>query len=89
MPMVSVTPNLQRHVPTESARVDGNSVRDVLESYFSLYPKLRAYVLNDSGAVRKHMIVFVDNEAIADRENLSDSVDADAEVFIMQSLSGG
>jgi molybdopterin synthase sulfur carrier subunit len=86
---VHVTPNLQRHVATESASVSGHTVAEVLQAYFPQYPALRGYVLEDSGALRRHMTIFVDGIAIQDRQNLSDPVPVDGEVFIMQALSGG
>lgn len=65
------------------------TAREVLANYFLTFPKLKSYVMDDSGSVRKHMIVFVDGESVLDREELSDAVSEDGEVFIMQSLSGG
>jgi hypothetical protein len=35
------------------------------------------------------VIVFVNGEMIRDRENLSDPVPPEAEVYVMQALSGG
>jgi len=35
------------------------------------------------------MIVFVNGVMIRDRQTLSDSVASDAEVYVMQALSGG
>ena len=84
-----MTPNLQRHVATETASVDGNTVAEVLRGYFVKYPVLRGYVLEDSGSLRKHMAIFVDGTVIHDRVKLSDPVPPNGEVYIMQSLSGG
>ena len=89
MATVHVTPNLQRHVATESASAQGRTVAEVLQDYFRLCPTLRGYVLQDAGALRTHMTIFVDGLAIQDRKNLSDPVPADGEVYIMQALSGG
>ena len=91
MAVVHVTPNLHRHVPESArpARISGDTVRAVLSAYFLKIPALRGYLLEDDGAVRKHMTVFVDGEAIRDRRQLTDPVSEDAEVFIMQALSGG
>jgi len=86
---VHVTPNLQRHVATETAAAKGSTVKEVLQNYFALYPTLRSYVLEDAGCLRKHMAIFVDGTVIHDRTELSDPVPADGEVYIMQSLSGG
>jgi hypothetical protein len=89
MATVHVTPNLLRHVPTETATARGATVREVLTDYFRQWPALRGYVLQDAGALRTHMTVFVNGTAIQDRERLSDPVPADGEVYIMQALSGG
>jgi hypothetical protein len=35
------------------------------------------------------MVIFVDNEPIADREKQSDAVRPESEIFVMQALSGG
>jgi len=87
--VVHVTPNLQRHIATESVSVGGRTVAEVLQAYFQQCPGLRGYVLEDSGAVRKHMTLFVNGVVLQDRQNLSDPVPVDGEVFIMQALSGG
>jgi sulfur-carrier protein len=89
VPTVHVTPNLQRHVATETAAVGGGTVAEVLQAYLPQFPALRGYVLDDRGALRTHMTIFVDGLAIQDRKNLSDPVPADGEVYIMQALSGG
>ena len=52
-------------------------------------PRARGYVLDDQGALRKHMVVFIDGEMIRDRVCLTDAVGADSEIYIMQALSGG
>ncbi len=46
-------------------------------------------MLDEHGAVRKHMVVFVNGQMICDREKLSDPVPEHAEVYVMQALSGG
>lgn len=89
MPRVEVTQNLQRHVACPAQDVEGASVREVLEALFARVPALRSYVLDDQGAVRKHVVVFVDGEQILDRAQLSDAVKPSSSVYVMQALSGG
>ena len=86
---MSFTPNLQRHVESPSETVAGDTVRAVLEAVFAANPRLRGYVLDDQGALRRHMMIFVDGQQIADRDQLSDPVRASSEVYVMQALSGG
>jgi sulfur carrier protein ThiS len=89
MPRISFTPNLYRHVQTPSAEVTGNTVRQALENYFQLHHQVRGYVLDDQGALRKHMAIFLNQELINDRSGLSDPVREDDDIFVVQALSGG
>ncbi len=86
---VAFTPNLQRHVEAPTERADGETVRAVLDQVFAHNPRLRTYVLDEQGALRRHMIIFVDGQQIADRTHLSDPVRAASEIYVMQALSGG
>lgn len=89
MATVSFTPNLARHVECERRTVDGATVREVLDRVFADNPRLRGYVVDEQGALRYHMLVFVDGEQITDRAKLSDLVTPTSELYVMQSLSGG
>jgi sulfur-carrier protein len=89
MPTVHFTANLTRHVSCPTVHVDGATVAEVLEAVFEQNPRLRSYVLDEQGAVRKHMNVFVDGQQVRDRERLGDPVSAASEVYVMQALSGG
>jgi len=89
MPRVVFTENLQRHVACPPVEVSGATLREVLDAAFASSPKARGYVLDEQGVVRKHMMLFINGEPIADRITLSDPVPAGAEVYVMQALSGG
>ena len=89
MPRVTFTANLQRHVACPPSEGEGATVREVLASVFARYPKAEGYVVDERGALRHHMVIFVDGEAVSDRQRLSDPVRPDSHVFVMQALSGG
>ena len=89
MPHVRFTDNIQRHVKCPAAEAQGDTVREVLTAYFAEIPFAKNYVLDDQGALRKHMVIFVNSQQIADRVKLSDSVPSDGTVEIIQALSGG
>ncbi|MBS1120954.1 MAG: thiamine S [Deltaproteobacteria bacterium] len=89
MATVSFTANLQRHVECPSRDVEGATVRAVLDRVFTDNPRLRGYIVDETGALRLHMLIFVDGTQIADREQLSDPVRSTSEVYVIQSLSGG
>ena len=89
MAMVHFTSNLRRHVDCPSMLADGGTVRAVLDTVFTVNPRLQTYVLDDQRQLRKHMRILVNGLAISDREKQSDAVAPDAEVWVMQALSGG
>lgn len=89
MARVVFTANLEKHVDCAPREVAGNSVREVLDAVFTESPKLRSYILNDQGQLRRHVTVFVDNQLITDRVSLGDSVGAASSIYVMQALSGG
>ena len=89
MPTVAFTPNIQRHVNCPPAVVGGATVGQALNAVFTGNPNARGYVLDEQGAVRPHMVVFVNGRQIQDRRHLSDPVKADAEIYVAQALSGG
>ncbi len=85
MAQVVFTSNLKRHLDAPPARVSGSTVRDALAEVFEKNPRLRGYVLDDQDRIRHHVVVFVDGE----RAGLDDAVDDDAEIYVLQALSGG
>lgn len=89
MATVAFTPNLRRHVPCPTVEVAGATVREVLEGVFADNPRLRGYVVDEQGALRKHMAVFVDGNQLVDRVGQSDPVGPSSEIYVMQALSGG
>lgn len=89
MPGIAFSPNILSHVQVDVDHVNGQSVRDALEEVFSRHPRLRSYLFDDDGSVRKHIAVIVNGEPVKDRKSLSDSVRDEDEIFLMQALSGG
>ena len=89
MAKVEFTANLRRHVAVPTVEVPGGTLRAVLESVFARHEALRGYLLDDQGALRKHVTVFVDGRRVADREGLTDPVAESSEVYVLQALSGG
>ena len=89
MAQVYFTQHLRRLVPHEPVRADGMTVHTVLESVFEQIPALRGYLLDDQGALRQHVCIFVDDERIDFTGSLAHPVGRDSEVYVMQALSGG
>jgi len=89
MATVHFTETIQRHVACPPSTVGGTTVREVLDAVFASNPRARGYVLDEQDELRKHMAIFVDGRMIRDRARLSDAVGPEAEVYVMQALSGG
>ena len=89
MPQVRFTPHLRLHLELTERAYPGSTVAAVLAGAFADFPRLRGYVLDDQGRLRKHVTVFVNGAMIRDRERLTDAVGACDEVFVFQALSGG
>ena len=89
MARVFFTTNLRRHVDCPEAEAPGATGREVLDRVFEGNERLRGYVLDDQAALRKHMTILVDGQALKDRLGLSDAVSPNAQVFVLQALSGG
>ena len=89
MPRVCFTRNLQRHVDCPEMEVGGEDVRSALEEVFRVNPRLRSYVLNDQGALHRHMAIMLNGAAIVDRARLDQPLQACDELYVMQALSGG
>jgi len=77
--------------PSEDVAVDvaGTRLDEVLSGVFERFPNLRGYVLDEHGAVRHHVAVFVDGTAIADKRHPQQPVNERSEIYVMQALSGG
>lgn len=85
MPRVAFTGNLKRHVQCPTSRVAGATVGAVLENLFAANPRLRSYVVDDQGRIRRHVNIYIDDS----RAGLGDPVGPDDEIFVFQALSGG
>jgi hypothetical protein len=89
MPQVHFTRNLASQTEAPSCTVPGGTVAEALPAVFAEHPKLRGYIVDDQGALRTHVVVFVDGSVMVDRAGLNDAVRPDSEIFVMQALSGG
>ena len=89
MPTVSFTSALQRFLSVPATQVEGMTVGETLAAVFASRPALRGYVLDDQGAVRRHVAVYVNGEPVHDRVRMTDPVGMRDEIYVFQALSGG
>lgn len=89
MPRVEFAPALTRHVPCPPQLVRAETLGDALAAAFAAAPALRGYVLDEQGAVRKHVAVFVNARALVDRTRLDLPLRDEDQVLVIQALTGG
>jgi len=90
MAKVKFTSALNRFFPNlKEMEVQGNTVNHIIAAINKEIPGLNTYLLDDDGSLRKHVNIFVKDELIQDRLQLTDQVQEKDEVLIYQALSGG
>jgi molybdopterin synthase sulfur carrier subunit len=91
MAHVKFTRHLVRFFPDLKGMIEvtGSTVAEVVKALDRQYPGLADYIVDERGALRKHVNIFVDQDLIHDRQTLQDTVREDDELYIFQALSGG
>lgn len=92
MPAVVITPHLYRFFPAlehHTVRVPAGSVAEILHAINKIAPGFTDYVLDERGALRRHVNLSINDTMVIDRKTLADRVPEDATVYIFQALSGG
>lgn len=76
-------------VGEKAVAVPGATVREALDALFAEYPTLRGYITDERGALRHHVVAFVNGVAVTDKATLSEPLTDDGELYLFQALSGG
>lgn len=92
MPIVEMTSHLYRFFPQLENRtitVPSGSVAEILCAINEMAPGFTDYVLDERGALRRHVNLSINDTIVIDKKTLSDRVPDDGTVYIFQALSGG
>lgn len=92
MPTVEMTSHLYRFFPMLENRVinvPAGSVAEILQAVNAIAPGFIDYVLDEQGALRRHVKLSINETLVIDRKTLSDRVPEDGTLYIFQALSGG
>ena len=83
------TQQLCRFTEVPEVSTSASSLRSALEDAFVLNPRLKAYVLDEQGHLRFHVVIFIDGIRVSDRVSLNDAIQVDSKIHVLQALSGG
>jgi hypothetical protein len=89
MAMVHFTAWLREWAPPGPVTVSGKTVGDALAALFEQQPQLQSYLVDERGALRKHVCIFADGERLARDVTMRHPVAPDSKLYVMQALSGG
>lgn len=92
MPSVEMTQHLYRFFPQLENRtitVPAGSVAEILYAVNEIAPGFTDYVLDEQGALRRHVNLCINDTIVIDKKTLSDRVSNDGTIYIFQALSGG
>ena len=90
MPRVEMTQHLYRFFPQLKDRViivPAGSVAETLLAINDIAPGFTDYVLDEQGALRRHVNISINNAMVVDKLKLSDRIPDDGTVYIFQSLT--
>ena len=83
------TQQLKRFTETPELDTPAATLRAALDAAFALNPRLRSYVLDEQGHLRRNVVAFIDGRRCRERVLLDDALRPDSQVYVMQALSGG
>lgn len=89
MVTVDFAPSIQRHKAVPSQQLPAATLAQVLTTACDASEGLRHYILDDQGAIRKHVAVFVNREMHVQRHDLSRPLQSGDKVLVIQCLTGG
>ena len=92
MPHVEMTQHLYRFFPQlkdQVITVPAGSVAETILAINEMAPGFTDYVLDEHGALRRHVNISINDAIVIDKIKLSDRIPDDGTVYIFQSLSGG
>jgi sulfur-carrier protein len=89
MAQVHFTAWLREWAPPGPVTVPGATVGDALTALFQQQPQIKSYVVDERGALRKHVCIFADGQRLPRDATMSHAIVANSKLYVMQALSGG
>lgn len=92
MPQVELARHLFRFFPqleNQRLRVEARTAAEAVRAIDAFAPGFSDYVLDERGALRRHVNVFIGEQMVVDRDALTDRIREDQTLYVFQALSGG
>lgn len=89
MASVQFTSHLRKVAPAGAVTVDADTLRRALDEVFARHPRVKSYVLDDQERLRKHVVIFCDGVRVDGGDDLARAIGPNAEIYVLQALSGG
>lgn len=92
MARVEITSDLREYFPelgTGAIEVEAATVAEAIAAMDRKARGFSFYVCDETGRLRQHVNVFIDEDLIVDRLTLADALGPDSRVFIARAFSGG
>lgn len=89
MPRLVFTQQLRRFTDVPEIDTPATVLRAALEDAFAANARLRGYILDEQGHLRKNVVIFIDGRRVRDHVSLSDPLAPGSSVHVLQALSGG
>ncbi len=70
-------------------QADGGTVAEVLDSLDASYPGIKGRILDDEGAIRRFVNVYVGNDDVRFLEALATGTPEGAQVSVIPAVAGG
>lgn len=89
MAKIVFTQQLRRFTEVPEIDTAASTLHDALDAAFTINPRLRGYVLDEQGHLRRHVVIFIDGHRVRDHIALDDALAPDSSIHVLQALSGG
>ena len=89
MAQLHFTAWLREWAPPGPVNAPGSTVGEALASLFEQQPQIKSYVVDERGALRKHVCIFADGQRLARDAAMRHPIAPDSKLYVMQALSGG
>jgi sulfur-carrier protein len=89
MAQIHFTSWLRTLVPDAPVMAPGATVGQALDALLAERPRVRSYVLDEQGRLRKHVCIFADGTRLPRETALAHPIRPESQLHVMQALSGG